>query len=193
MDEISVMKLLRDYPESGNPGKNHVVELLDDFIHDGPNGSHVCIVTKPLGRQVEMVLSDVDLENPAPYLFCRKICIQALQALDYLHQQGVMHGDFHPGNILLALNYDIDSETEAEIKANNQRGNELNDPDDPYTLDDQTIISTENPSNVRAVLVDLGASTTPENASSNKFAYPIPYRAPEVVMGVGPITTKADI
>ncbi|KAJ5613891.1 hypothetical protein N7528_007545 [Penicillium herquei] len=192
-DEVSLMKMLRSRPVNGHPGQNHVVELLDDFVHDGPNGSHVCIVTKPLGREVEMALSDFDLDSPAPYLFCRTISIQALQALDYLHQQGVMHGDLHPGNILLALNYDIDNQTEAEIKAKNQRGNELNDPDDPYTLDDQTIISTENPSNVHVVLVDFGASTTPENAPSNKFAYPIPYRAPEVVMDVEPITAKADI
>ncbi|KAJ6031596.1 hypothetical protein N7540_002328 [Penicillium herquei] len=227
MDEVSIMKRVRDHLISDHPGKNHVVELLDDFIHDGPNGSHVCIVTKPLGRHVEMVLSDFDLDNPAPYLFCRTISIQALQALDYLHQQGVMHGDFHPGNLLLTLTYDIDIETEAGIKAKNQRGNELNDPDDPYTLDDQTVISAEDSSNVHIVLADLGASTTlhrtllhehhdfslasqhpsanllltnladqqymPENAPSNKFAYPIPYRAPEVVMDLGPVTAKADI
>ncbi|KAJ5703977.1 hypothetical protein N7493_011115 [Penicillium malachiteum] len=193
VDEVSVMKLLRDSSVNEQPGKNHVVKLLDDFVQDGPNGSHVCIVTKPLGRQVEMALSDFDLESPAPYLFCRTICIQALHALGYLHRQRVMHGDFHPGNILLALTYEIDSQTEALIKAHNQRGNDLNDPDDPYTLDDQTLISAEDSSNVHIVLVDLGASTTPANTPNNKFAYPILYRAPEVVMDVGPITAKADI
>ncbi|KAF2963603.1 hypothetical protein GQX73_g9961 [Xylaria multiplex] len=41
----------------------------------------------------------------------RAILKQSLEALAFLHENGIAHGDFHPGNILFSLN-NIDSETE---------------------------------------------------------------------------------
>ncbi|KAJ6172488.1 hypothetical protein N7470_001555 [Penicillium chermesinum] len=192
MHEISIMTLLREDPIPDHPGKRHVVELLDSFVHEGPNESHVCLVTEPLGRQVETVLSGLYLDNPAPHSLCRILSIQALQALDYLHQKNIMHGDVHTGNLVFRLTYDIDNDTETDIKAKNTRGNELNDPDDPSTLDDRTSITTGD-TDANVVLVDLGASSILADSPSNSYAYPIPYRAPEVVMDTGSVTSKADI
>ncbi|KAJ5232835.1 hypothetical protein N7468_005791 [Penicillium chermesinum] len=186
------MTLLREDPIPDHPGKRHVVELLDSFVHEGPNESHVCLVTEPLGRQVETVLSGLYLDNPAPHSLCRILSIQALQALDYLHQKNIMHGDVHTGNLVFRLTYDIDNDTETDIKAKNTRGNELNDPDDPSTLDDRTSITTGD-TDANVVLVDLGASSILADSPSNSYAYPIPYRAPEVVMDTGSVTSKADI
>ncbi|KAI5921801.1 kinase-like domain-containing protein [Camillea tinctor] len=191
--ETSMFKKLREHPLPFHPGKDHVIKLLDDFVHKGPSGLHVCLVFPPLGRHVENVLSDFDEKNPAPYSLCRRISIQALKSLDYLHQQDIMHGDVHTGNLVFTLTYDINNDSEADIKAKNTRGNELNDPDDPFTLDDRIEISADGPTDANIMLVDLGASTSPANAASRKFAYPIPYRAPEVVMEAAPVTCKADI
>lgn len=47
--EISIMKHLIEHPIAGHPGNDHVFELLDDFLYAGPHGSHVCLVTKPMG------------------------------------------------------------------------------------------------------------------------------------------------
>lgn len=140
-----------------------------------------------------MALGDVEYDHPVPYPFCRKISIQALQALDYLHQQGVMHGDVHPGNLILALTDNIDDNTETEIEAKHRRGNELNDPGDSYTLDDKVDVLAGDTTNTNIILVDLGASSTPADTPSDIFAYPIPYRAPDVVMDTGCATAKADI
>jgi serine/threonine protein kinase len=191
--EISVMKLLREHPLSNHPGKNHVVELLEYFVHDGSNGSHACIVTDQLGGHVGMALSDFDSENPVPYQNGRKISIQALQALDYLHQQGVMHGDVHSRNLVFALTYNIDDHTGVDIETKNQRGNESNEPDEKYTHDDRISISEGGTANVSVILIELGASSSSANGPSNKYAYPIPYRAPEVPMDTGSVTDKADI
>ncbi|KAJ5226775.1 uncharacterized protein N7469_006781 [Penicillium citrinum] len=195
-NEISSMKLLQEGQVPGHPGKDHVVELLDQFIHERPNGSHICLVTNPLGRSLETALTfDCGKagQEPAPYAFSRRASIQTLQALDYLHQHGIMHGDVHPGNLLLALTHDIDKDTETEIEAKNQRGNELNLSDEPYWLDEGIYIPESDPTNANVILVDLGASNHPADVPSRKYAYPIPYRAPEVVMDTGNVTCKADI
>ncbi|KAK1142919.1 hypothetical protein N8T08_007160 [Aspergillus melleus] len=87
-----------------------------------------------------------------------------------------------PTTLLLDLTYDIDKESEDEIRAKNTKGNELNEADEPFPLDDRTIISATSPTNARAVLVDLGCASTPASSWRNKYGYPVPYRAPEVVV-----------
>lgn len=184
MEEISSMNVLAEDPILEHPGKQHIVELLDDFIHEGPNGEHVCIVTKPLGRSIDDVLFQFNWEDPAPYSFSRHISIQALRALDYVHQKDIMHGDIQPGNFLLELTYNIDEETEWEIKKRNIDNNPLKD-----RLD----VASGDLSNANVILVDFGASKSPKDAPGFRCAYPIPYRAPEVAMDIGGVTAKADI
>jgi serine/threonine protein kinase len=101
------------------------------------------------------------LDSPAPHSFVRKVSVQALQALAYLHKQNIMHGDIHPGNILLALTYALDSKSKHDIWTENMRGNELNDSDDSFPLDDKTILSDTAPTNKVIVLVNLGAGSCP--------------------------------
>lgn len=105
--------------------------MLDKLIHSGPNADHSCIVSRPLGRSIERTLTEFIWDDPVPYSFCRRISIQALRALDYLHQKDIMHGDIHSDNFLLVLTYNIDEDTEADIKEKNTHGNDLNRPDDP--------------------------------------------------------------
>ncbi|CAI7626857.1 unnamed protein product [Penicillium bialowiezense] len=163
--EAAIIKILGDDPISDHPGRTNVIELLDEFIHSGPNSDHHCIVSKPMGRSVERTLTEFIWDDPVPYSFCRRISIQALQALDYLHQKDIMHGDIHTGNFLLALTYNIDENSEADIEAKNTHGNELNDPGDPFILDDKVDVLSGG-LDAKVILVDLGASSSPKDSPS---------------------------
>ena len=112
-----------------HPGKVHVVGKLDSFNHQGPNGLHTCVTFEPLGRSFETLLQKADLLQdehhftPTAYdpvkwsaTFVREVCRQMILALDFLHSNRIMHRDIQPGNMLLALNYDIHSMTETEIQ-----------------------------------------------------------------------------
>ena len=39
-NELSVLLHLSGL---NHPGKKHIIELLDHFEHDGPNGNHLCL------------------------------------------------------------------------------------------------------------------------------------------------------
>ncbi|KAH6619423.1 kinase-like domain-containing protein [Chaetomium sp. MPI-SDFR-AT-0129] len=76
----------------------HVVELLDSFVHQGPNGTHACSVFELLGPTVDDVVSNYrdgaepgeeDSLEPATIL---KITGQLLRALSAMHAAGYAHG-----------------------------------------------------------------------------------------------------
>lgn len=91
--------------------------LLDEFEHRGPNGIHNCLVFEPMGPNVNTMVEELPQFNPRtramkvryPPRIARCILKQALEALSFLHENGIAHGDLQPGNMLLAIN-DIDSE-----------------------------------------------------------------------------------
>jgi serine/threonine-protein kinase SRPK3 len=35
-----------------HPGGQHIIQLLDHFIHPGPNGDHSCLVFEPMGESI---------------------------------------------------------------------------------------------------------------------------------------------
>ncbi|KAI1423488.1 serine protein kinase [Xylaria sp. FL1777] len=97
----------------------HVTQLLDSFEHTGPNGTHKCLVFEPMGPNVNTMVEELPqfksrmfgMDVRYPPQMARSILKQSLQALAFLHEHGIAHGDFQPGNILFALD-DIDSKTE---------------------------------------------------------------------------------
>lgn len=54
-DEIRILEKVNDGP-ADHPGKRHIVQLLDHFIHKGPNGDHVCMVFEVLGENMLALL-----------------------------------------------------------------------------------------------------------------------------------------
>lgn len=52
LDEIKILERVNAGGVEPHPGKHHIVELLDHFIHRGPNGDHVCMVFEVLGENM---------------------------------------------------------------------------------------------------------------------------------------------
>ena len=78
---------------NGNLGSKYIVQLLDDFRLEGPNGSHLCLVLELLGPTINVTVDDyhqvgerLDTESVV------KISTQLLGALVFLHENGYAHG-----------------------------------------------------------------------------------------------------
>lgn len=97
-------------------GGRYVTQLLDEFKHCGPNGIHTCLVFEPMGPSVNTMVEELPQFNPRrqgmkvryPPRMAKSILKQSLQALAFLHENNIAHGDLQPGNILFALD-DINS------------------------------------------------------------------------------------
>ncbi|KAG6127517.1 hypothetical protein E4U38_006226 [Claviceps purpurea] len=78
----------------GKLGYERIIELLDVFIVEGPNGFHQCLVT-----EVVSPLSDEDTNYYCSYDVVRQI----VEGFAFLHGEGIVHGDPHIGNFGIAL------------------------------------------------------------------------------------------
>ena len=90
-------ELLANLTKSPN---EELVKLLGQFVKDGPNGRHVCIVTELCGPclldilpKYGMCLSNV-----------KQVVGQVLAGLEFLHSKGIIHTDIKPENVLLSNN-----------------------------------------------------------------------------------------
>jgi serine/threonine protein kinase len=90
--EMLALQTLRAHCSPGS-GQNHTIQLLDHFVHKGPNGSHTCLVLELLGPSLNSVIqqySDRKHHIPAKTIF--KYSKQLLQAVEFLHSSGMAHG-----------------------------------------------------------------------------------------------------
>jgi serine/threonine-protein kinase SRPK3 len=71
-----------------HPGKGHVIELLDYFDHDGPNGTHLCLVLPAMISDGEAMTVTGKLHEVN---YVRAISKQVLLGLDFLHTLGIVH------------------------------------------------------------------------------------------------------
>ncbi|OJD14707.1 CMGC/SRPK protein kinase [Emergomyces pasteurianus Ep9510] len=83
-----------------HPGKMHVIELLDYFEHNGPNGTHLCLVFRAMISDGE-IMSVSGRPHQAAHV--RAISKQILLGLDFLHNLGIIHCDLQPANIMLSV------------------------------------------------------------------------------------------
>ncbi len=78
---------------NGNLGSKYIVQLLDHFFHQGPNGNHQCLVFELLGPTVDAVVGDInlggDVLEPPTILRMSK---QLLQAIQFMHEVDYTHG-----------------------------------------------------------------------------------------------------
>ena len=101
--------------EPEHPGRAHLVNLLDAFVVNGPNGDHQCLVLELMGLSLHhvwregeygeigdlpLILKDSSEESHDyvfPYPIAKDISKQLLLGLAYLHGQGICHGgQSHP-------------------------------------------------------------------------------------------------
>ncbi|BFZ61341.1 serine/threonine protein kinase, CMGC [Saitoella coloradoensis] len=102
---IDEIKLLNRIVESNpsHPGRAHVVSLLDNFEHRGPNGTHICMVFEVLGENLLGLIKRYN-HRGVPTHLVKQITKQVLLGLDYLHREcGVIHTDLKPENVLIAI------------------------------------------------------------------------------------------
>ncbi|KAG0095209.1 SRSF protein kinase 2 [Podila epicladia] len=102
VDEIKLLeRVVQANPES--PGRKYVVELLDHFMHRGPNGLHVCMVFEVLGENLLSVIKRYR-HRGIPTHLVRQIIHQVLMGLDYMHREcGIIHTDLKPENVLVCV------------------------------------------------------------------------------------------
>jgi serine/threonine-protein kinase SRPK3 len=94
---------------------SYVVQLLDAFMHAGPNGNHYIMVFEILGCNLLEVIKRYDYKG-VPLHLVRILARQCLMGLDYLHRTcNLIHTDLKPENVILNLD-------KAELKEIYERG-----------------------------------------------------------------------
>ncbi|KAL5044810.1 hypothetical protein BDW71DRAFT_185419 [Aspergillus fruticulosus] len=96
--ESKELDILLYLSQKDHPGKCHVVEILDHFYHDGPNGSHLSLVLPFMLLDGHGMTVTGKPHNAA---YVRSISKQIILGLDFLHSQGMVHSDLQPANILV--------------------------------------------------------------------------------------------
>ncbi|KAJ7811287.1 kinase-like domain-containing protein [Mycena olivaceomarginata] len=107
VDEIKLLQRLVTSSDPStrvsHPGKSHVISFFDHFTHDGPNGTHVCMVFEVLGESL-LALIERYKNKGVPILLVKQIAKQILLGLDYMHRNcGIIHTDLKPENVLIYI------------------------------------------------------------------------------------------
>ncbi|KAL3477219.1 kinase-like domain-containing protein [Aspergillus californicus] len=107
--ELDISRTLSQVPP-GHPGKQFIPSLLDVFTHDGPNGSHLCLVHEVLGPGAADIPESISSLIPGSrrgrrysLSAAKAILYQTLLYVDFLQQNYIVHADLHPGNLLFSI------------------------------------------------------------------------------------------
>lgn len=133
------------------PGQPHVITLKGNFSIKGPNGTHQCHIYETMGLSIANLMFDrVSKESFGEgkgkrftLRAARTIIYQALLGLEFIHTNGLIHGDFYPGNLLLSLR-DL-SKVAAE---------DLLQPSDEVSAPVRRLDGQKDPSNPRFLTLD---------------------------------------
>jgi serine/threonine-protein kinase SRPK3 len=93
--------LLTDLANASGPGKDRIMQLLDQFTFNGPNGKHFCLVMEVAGNNLLSLIREYDykglgITNKLLTLIARDI----LSGLQCMHETKIIHTDLKPENIL---------------------------------------------------------------------------------------------
>lgn len=105
--EESVREYWKNQPEKiingVTMGHSQVVQLLNSFIHHGPNGRHFCMVFEIMGVTLLEIIKRYNYTGiPLPYV--RIMAKQILIGLDFLSRMcNIIHTDLKPENVLVSL------------------------------------------------------------------------------------------
>jgi len=97
LDEVELLNWAAKHDPNG---ENHVVRLLDHFMHTGPHGRHVVMVFEVLGKNILDLIEKHYCGLPLEVV--KSLSYQILVALRFLHGEcNIIHTDLKPENILL--------------------------------------------------------------------------------------------
>lgn len=103
-DDPQLKASLAKFGMSGDT--SHCVQLLNSFIHHGPNGKHFVMVFEILGVNFLEIIKRYDYKG-VPLPLVRKLTRQCLIGLDYMHRMcKIIHTDFKPENVVICLRDD---------------------------------------------------------------------------------------
>ncbi|SCU78335.1 LAMI_0A04280g1_1 [Lachancea mirantina] len=107
LDEIKLLKCVSEPRsedvEGAHLGAKHILALLDNFTHVGPNGKHVVMVFEVLGENLLALIKKYE-HRGIPVMYVKQIAKQLLLGLDYMHRKcGVIHTDIKPENVLMEV------------------------------------------------------------------------------------------
>ncbi|KAF8149448.1 kinase-like domain-containing protein [Crassisporium funariophilum] len=102
--EIEVLRHLRGHQQRTSEvggGGEYVMKVFDDFVIEGPNGTHRGIVTELLGPSLASDIEEIYEDERYPIPVGIKMAAQIARGVAYLHKCGIVHGDLHMKNMLL--------------------------------------------------------------------------------------------
>jgi len=103
-NDKDLMKRLEKYGVISE--SSHCAQLLNSFIHHGPNGKHFIMVFEILGVNFLEIIKRYDYKG-VPLPLVRRLARQCLIGLDYMHRMCQMiHTDFKPENVVICLRDD---------------------------------------------------------------------------------------
>ena len=110
--ELKIFKLL-EHIDREELERNHIGLPESYFWQDGPNGRHLCFVSK--------LVAAMDLSPPSGYgphspTLLIDLCFQLASAVKYLHDKGICHGDIRLQNIGLRLDGAVEKLTQRELQ-----------------------------------------------------------------------------
>ncbi|KAK6502367.1 hypothetical protein TWF506_002948 [Arthrobotrys conoides] len=216
--EVAVLNHLNTSRASSIIGSEHVVCLKDSFYHQGPNGKHLCLVFELLGDNIYSVLEGYSYETTGsertltkfPKPIAKRILKNVLLGLNFLHQNGVVHGDLQPGNFLSSIK-GLDSLRPADIEVKSQEAadefelqeavveverldGKLDKWAPKYLAMPQSLVESDQWPVFPIKISDLGAATlTLEALTAKTPVMPIGLRSPELILNSHPLDTYIDI
>ena len=92
--EVEILRYIDEHARR-DPRRNTVISLLDEFYFEGPNGNHVCYVSKVAGPSISRIS-----ESPGQLAGSRRLrasraralAAQLAKAVSFLHSLGIVHG-----------------------------------------------------------------------------------------------------
>ncbi|TDL22501.1 kinase-like protein [Rickenella mellea] len=99
--QLDVLKHLQSTFDANEEGSQYVMNMLDHFMHEGPNGKHLCIIAEVLGPSLAVDIEELWSDEVFPPEVSKRLVGQIALGVRYLHRRNVAHGDLYLNNILL--------------------------------------------------------------------------------------------